>query len=135
MEKSCFVLAYLTSRGRLPLLALNDVMAGVLRGWPSHRVGWILLQAFHQRQRAAGAGESRRRSSEDAFPPSRLPAFTPSRLLSPPDVSQQLDWLLELMGHIRNIACGRTDPRGDAGAVGFWCDRASSPLAQQRPLP
>lgn len=52
MEKSCFVLAYLTSGGRLPLLALNDVIAGALRGWPSHRVGWILLQAFHQRQRA-----------------------------------------------------------------------------------
>lgn len=55
MEKSCFVLAYLTSQGRLPLLALNDVIAGVLRGWPSRRVGWILLQAFHQRHRTATA--------------------------------------------------------------------------------
>lgn len=55
MEKSCFVLAYLTSQGRLPFLALNDVIAGVLRGWPSQRVGWLLLQTFHQCHRAANA--------------------------------------------------------------------------------
>uniref|UniRef100_A0A3Q1EWT9 Focadhesin n=1 Tax=Acanthochromis polyacanthus TaxID=80966 RepID=A0A3Q1EWT9_9TELE len=48
MEKTCFVLAYLTSRGRIPLLCLNDVISGVLRGWPSHRVGWLLLQTFYQ---------------------------------------------------------------------------------------
>uniref|UniRef100_A0A8C3GCD5 Focadhesin n=1 Tax=Cyclopterus lumpus TaxID=8103 RepID=A0A8C3GCD5_CYCLU len=62
MEKTCFVLAYLTSQGRVPLLGLNDVIAGVLRGWPSRRVG----------------------------------------------VSKRMEWLLELMGHIRNVAYGAT---------------------------
>ncbi|KAM9833274.1 focadhesin isoform 2-T2 [Syngnathus typhle] len=79
MEKSCFVLAYLASRGRIPLLALNDVIAGVLRGRPSHRVGWILLQTFYQCRLAAGINTG---------------------------VSKRMEWLLELMGLIRNIAYG-----------------------------
>ncbi|XP_012735632.2 focadhesin [Fundulus heteroclitus] len=81
MEKTCFVLAYLTSQGRVPLLSLNDVIAGVLRGWPSCRVGWILLQAFYQCRLAASANTG---------------------------VSKRLEWLLELMGHIRNIGYGAT---------------------------
>ncbi|MEQ2202733.1 hypothetical protein XENOCAPTIV_013936, partial [Xenoophorus captivus] len=81
MEKSCFVLAYLTSQGRVPLLSLNDVIAGVLRGWPSCRVGWILLQTFYQCRLAAGTNTG---------------------------VSRRMEWLLELMGHIRNIGYGAT---------------------------
>ncbi|XP_037335022.2 focadhesin [Pungitius pungitius] len=81
MEKTCFVLAYLTSQGRVPLLGLNDIIAGVLRGWPSRRVGWLLLQTFYQ-----------------------------CRLATSPNtgVSKRMDWLLELMGHIRNVAYGAT---------------------------
>ncbi|MEQ2178868.1 hypothetical protein GOODEAATRI_018712, partial [Goodea atripinnis] len=81
MEKSCFVLAYLTSQGRVPLLSLNDVIAGVLRGWPSCRVGWILLQTFYQCRLAASTNTG---------------------------VSRRMEWLLELMGHIRNIGYGAT---------------------------
>lgn len=55
MEKTCFILAYLTSQGRVPLLGLNDVIAGVLRGWPSRKVGWLLLQTFYQCRLAANA--------------------------------------------------------------------------------
>ncbi|KAM6909393.1 focadhesin [Xenentodon cancila] len=81
MEKTCFVLAYLTSQGRVPLLGLNDVIAGVLRGWPSRRVGWLLLQSLYQ-----------------------------CRLATSPNtgVSRRMEWLLELMGHIRNVAYGAT---------------------------
>nr|XP_033465601.1 focadhesin [Epinephelus lanceolatus] len=81
MEKTCFVLAYLTSQGRVPLLGLNDVIAGVLRGWPSSTVGWLLLQTFYQ-----------------------------CRLATNPNtgVLKRMEWLLELMGHIRNIAFGAT---------------------------
>ncbi|KAM6894866.1 focadhesin isoform 1-T2 [Lycodopsis pacificus] len=81
MEKTCFVLAYLTSQGRVPLLGLNDVIAGVLRGWPRRRVGWLLLQTFYQ-----------------------------CRLATSPNtgVSKRMEWLLELMGHIRNVAYGAT---------------------------
>ncbi|XP_053199817.1 focadhesin [Scomber japonicus] len=81
MEKTCFVLAYLTSQGRVPLLGLNDVIAGVLRGWPRHRVGWLLLQTFYQCRLAASANTG---------------------------VSKRMEWLLELMGLIRNVAYGAT---------------------------
>uniref|UniRef100_A0A665V158 Focadhesin n=1 Tax=Echeneis naucrates TaxID=173247 RepID=A0A665V158_ECHNA len=63
MEKTCFVLAYLASQGRVPLLALNDIIAGVLRGWPSHRVGWILLQMFYQCRFASNANTGYSRES------------------------------------------------------------------------
>ncbi|XP_047426080.1 focadhesin [Mugil cephalus] len=81
MEKTCFILAYLTSRGRVPLLGLNDVIAGVLRGWPSRRVGWFLLQTFYQCRLAVSANTG---------------------------VSKRMEWLLELMGHVRNVAYGAT---------------------------
>ncbi|XP_062239752.1 focadhesin [Platichthys flesus] len=81
MEKTCFVLAYLTSQGRVPLLGLNDIITGVLRGWPSRRVGWLLLQTFYQCRLASGSNTG---------------------------VSKRMDWLLELMGHIRNVAHGVT---------------------------
>ncbi|KAF7647416.1 hypothetical protein LDENG_00172290, partial [Lucifuga dentata] len=113
MEKSCFVLAYLTSQGRVPLLGLNDVIAGVLRGWSSCRIGWLLLHTFYQCRMAASPNTG---------------------------VSKRMEWLLELMGHIRNIAYGSTSVTcGDAklatgflfqvfaGAVVSWGDR-SMPL-------
>ncbi|XP_019955729.2 focadhesin isoform X1 [Paralichthys olivaceus] len=81
MEKTCFVLAYLTSQGRVPLLGLNDIIAGVLRGWPSRRVGWLLLQMFYQCRLATGSNTG---------------------------VTRRMEWLLELMGHIRNVAYGVT---------------------------
>ncbi|XP_020499256.2 focadhesin [Labrus bergylta] len=81
MEKTCFVLCYLTSQGRVPLLSLNDIIAGVLRGWPSGRVGWLLLQTFYQCRLATNANTG---------------------------VLKRMEWLLELMGHIRNVAYGAT---------------------------
>ncbi|KAM7365969.1 hypothetical protein PAMP_015444 [Pampus punctatissimus] len=81
MEKTCFVLSYLTSQGRVPLLGLNDIIAGVLRGWPSHRVGWLLLQTFYQCRLVASSNTG---------------------------VSKRMEWLLELMGLIRNVAYGAT---------------------------
>uniref|UniRef100_A0A8C4I042 Focadhesin n=1 Tax=Dicentrarchus labrax TaxID=13489 RepID=A0A8C4I042_DICLA len=87
MEKTCFILAYLTAQGRVPLLGLNDIIAGVLRGWPSCRVGWLLMQTFYQCRLAASSNTG---------------------------VSKRMEWLLELMGHIRNVAYGATSvPCGD----------------------
>ncbi|CAM9271316.1 unnamed protein product [Lampetra planeri] len=79
MEKSCFILCQLVSKGQVPLLCLNDVISGVLRGWPSRRVGWLLLQAFYQCRLSAGSNTG---------------------------VSQRAQWLLELMGLMRNVAYG-----------------------------
>uniref|UniRef100_A0A6Q2XG47 DUF3730 domain-containing protein n=1 Tax=Esox lucius TaxID=8010 RepID=A0A6Q2XG47_ESOLU len=105
LEKTAFVLARLTSLGRVPLLGLNDVIAGVLRGWSSHRVGWVLLQTFYQCRLAASPNTG---------------------------VSKRMEWLLELMGLIRNVAYGATPVKcGDAtdfllqvfaAAVVSWAD-------------
>ncbi|XP_029609576.1 focadhesin isoform X1 [Salmo trutta] len=81
MEKTGFILAHLTSQGRVPLLGLNDVIAAVLRGWSSHKVGWLLLQTFYQCRLAASPNTG---------------------------VSKRMEWLLELMGLIRNVAYGVT---------------------------
>uniref|UniRef100_A0A8K9WY35 DUF3730 domain-containing protein n=1 Tax=Oncorhynchus mykiss TaxID=8022 RepID=A0A8K9WY35_ONCMY len=81
MEKTSFILAHLTSQGRVPLLGLNDVIAAVLRGWSSHKVGWLLLQTFYQCRLAASPNTG---------------------------VSKRMEWLLELMGLIRNVAYGVT---------------------------
>ncbi|XP_034532394.1 focadhesin [Notolabrus celidotus] len=108
MEKTCFILSYLTSQGRVPLLSLNDIIAGVLRGWSSSKVGWLLLQTFYQCRLAANANTG---------------------------VLKRMEWLLELMGLIRNIAygaatvtCGDTKQATDflfqvfAAAVVSWGD-------------
>ncbi|KAL0970352.1 hypothetical protein UPYG_G00240840 [Umbra pygmaea] len=110
MEKTGFILAHLTSQGRVPLLGLNDIIAAVLRGWSSDKVGWLLLQTFYQ-----------------------------CRLATSPNtgVSIRLEWLLELMGLIRNVAygatpvqCGDTRQATDfllqifASAVVSWGDHA-----------
>ncbi|XP_068616059.1 focadhesin-like, partial [Brachionichthys hirsutus] len=79
IEKSCFILAYLTSQGRVPLLGLNDVISGVLGGWLSSSVGWLFLQAFYQCRLASSSNTG---------------------------VSKRMEWLLELMGHARNVAYG-----------------------------
>ncbi|KAJ0055752.1 hypothetical protein NL108_011338 [Boleophthalmus pectinirostris] len=81
MEKCCFVLCYLTSQGRVPLLGVNDIISGVLRGWPRHRVDWLLQQTFYQCRLAASAHTG---------------------------VTKRMEWLLELMGLIRNIVYGAT---------------------------
>ncbi|KAM3857392.1 focadhesin [Diretmus argenteus] len=113
MEKTSFVLAYLTSQGRVPLLGLNDIIGAVLRGWPSRRVGWLLLQTFYQCRMATNPNTG---------------------------VTKRMEWLLELMGHLRNVAYGATSVKcGDnklatdflfqvfAGAVVCWGDH-SMPL-------
>uniref|UniRef100_A0A673VZX7 Focadhesin n=1 Tax=Salmo trutta TaxID=8032 RepID=A0A673VZX7_SALTR len=94
MEKTGFILAHLTSQGRVPLLGLNDVIAAVLRGWSSHKVGWLLLQTFYQCRLAASPNTG---------------------------VSKRMEWLLELMGLIRNVAYGVTTVKcGDTRQFIDW---------------
>ncbi|XP_076829762.1 focadhesin [Brachyhypopomus gauderio] len=116
VEKTAFVLSYLSSKGRIPLLGLNDVISTILQASKSEKrmqISWLLLQCFHQ-----------------------------SRLASSPNtgVSKRMDWLLELMGHIRNVAygaptvkCNNTKEATDfllgvfAAALASWADH-SMPL-------
>ncbi|XP_048475512.1 focadhesin [Rhincodon typus] len=94
IAKSTFVRAYLVSQGRVPLLCLNDVIAAAVGSCHMETVVWILLQSFYQ-----------------------------CRLISHQNtgVIKRMEWLLELMGHVRNVAYGsapmqNADPKE---AVGF----------------
>ncbi|XP_056600111.1 focadhesin isoform X3 [Triplophysa dalaica] len=79
LEKTTFILSYLTSKGRVPLLGLNDVISTILQVGNKERISWLLLQALHQSRFASSANTG---------------------------VSKRMEWLLELMGHIRNVAYG-----------------------------
>ncbi len=48
VEKTAFILSYLTSKGRVPLLGLNDVINTILQVGIKKRISWLLLQALHQ---------------------------------------------------------------------------------------
>ncbi|XP_059498906.1 focadhesin isoform X2 [Stegostoma tigrinum] len=108
IAKSTFVRAYLVSQGRVPLLCLNDVIAAAIGSCHMEIVIWILLQSFYQ-----------------------------CRLISHQNtgVIKRMEWLLELMGHIRNVAYGsapmqNADPKEAVGfllsvlaaAVAAWSD-------------
>lgn len=111
VEKTAFILSYLTSKGRVPLLGLNDVISTILRVGNKKQISWLLLQGLHQ-----------------------------SRFASSPNtgVSKRMEWLLELMGHIRNVAYGSPSVKcvnvieGTdfllgvfAAAVASWADHCS----------
>ncbi|XP_031440497.1 focadhesin [Clupea harengus] len=87
VEKAPFTLALLASQGRVPLLGLNDVINATLRLANKDRVGWLLLQCLYQSRFASGPNTG---------------------------VAKRMEWLLELMGHIRNVAYGATTVKCDS---------------------
>lgn len=187
MEKTCFTLAYLTSQGRVPLLGLNDIIAGVLRGWSSRRVGWLLLQTFYQCRLATGSNTGTKTVKENpaciepCLPQwqhflmgllggTKVENFHVSTLIDRVigrtgqsvfsslcffvcmqhttcvsylsmsssvcwaglflfvGVLKRMEWLLELMGHIRNVAYGATPVIcGDTKLVCFCLPGTHSP--------
>ncbi|KAJ1218515.1 hypothetical protein NDU88_006093 [Pleurodeles waltl] len=110
LEKATFIRAYLVSQGRVPLLCLNDVIATAIGCTQTEPVIWMLFQSFYQ-----------------------------ARLVSHQNtgVLKRMEWLLELMGHIRNVAYKSTPVEGAAlkeavnfllwifaAAVVSWADHA-----------
>uniref|UniRef100_A0A4W3J5B4 Focadhesin n=1 Tax=Callorhinchus milii TaxID=7868 RepID=A0A4W3J5B4_CALMI len=101
--KTAFVRAELVSQGRVPLLCFNDIIATTVGHSQRGIICWIMLQSFYQ-----------------------------CRLISHQNtgVMKRMEWLLELMGHIRNVAYGST-PTVDfllnifAAAVTAWSDHAT----------
>lgn len=77
LVKTSLIRAYLVSQGRVPLLCLNDVIAAALGNSQKESVCWMLLQSFYQARLAANPNTG---------------------------VLNRMEWLLELMGHIRNVA-------------------------------
>ncbi|KAI4896365.1 hypothetical protein NFI96_023028, partial [Prochilodus magdalenae] len=79
VEKTAFILSYFSSKGRIPLLGLNDVISTVLQKGENGKISWLLLQCLYQSRLASGPNTG---------------------------VSKRMEWLLELMGHIRKVAYG-----------------------------
>uniref|UniRef100_A0A4W3IGD6 Focadhesin n=1 Tax=Callorhinchus milii TaxID=7868 RepID=A0A4W3IGD6_CALMI len=106
--KTAFVRAELVSQGRVPLLCFNDIIATTVGHSQRGIICWIMLQSFYQ-----------------------------CRLISHQNtgVMKRMEWLLELMGHIRNVAYGSTPVQSEdtvdfllnifAAAVTAWSDHAT----------
>ncbi|KAG9464954.1 hypothetical protein GDO78_019147 [Eleutherodactylus coqui] len=75
--KSTFVRVYLISQGRLPLSYLKEVIEVAMKCKDNQTIIWMLLQTFYQ---------ARVRSHQTT------------------GILQRLDWLLDLISYIRNIA-------------------------------
>ncbi|XP_075787600.1 focadhesin [Pelodiscus sinensis] len=77
VEKATFIKVHLVSQGRLPLLSLNDVIGTAVRCQQKETIAWMLLHGFYH-----------------------------ARIISHENtgVLKRMDWLLEFMGYIRNVA-------------------------------
>ncbi|XP_032809673.2 focadhesin isoform X2 [Petromyzon marinus] len=117
--KATLLRVLLVAEGRVPLVGLNDSINCAV-GHPQHRaVLWLLLQGLHQAR------------------------FTQHEHTG---VQNRLEWLLELMGHVRNTAAG-PDTEGNAtqqqavelllrvfaAAALAWADLSSCLLAAASP--
>ncbi|XP_053558634.1 LOW QUALITY PROTEIN: focadhesin [Bombina bombina] len=76
IEKSTFVRVYLVSQGRLPLSCLTDVLTVAAECKENQPIVWMLLQAFYQ---------------------ARITSHQNTGVL------KRLQWLLDLIGHLRNV--------------------------------
>ncbi|XP_032653457.1 focadhesin isoform X4 [Chelonoidis abingdonii] len=76
IEKVTFIKVYLVSQGRLSLLSLNDVIGIAVRCQQKETIAWMLFHSFYH-----------------------------ARIISHENtgVLKRMDWLLELMGYIRNV--------------------------------
>ncbi|XP_050800058.1 focadhesin isoform X4 [Gopherus flavomarginatus] len=77
IEKVTFIKVYLVSQGRLSLLSLNDVIGIAVRCQQKETIAWMLFHSFYH-----------------------------ARIVSHENtgVLKRMDWLLELMSYIRNVA-------------------------------
>ncbi|XP_030423609.1 focadhesin isoform X5 [Gopherus evgoodei] len=77
IEKVTFIKVYLVSQGRLSLLSLNDVIGIAVRCQQKETITWMLFHSFYH-----------------------------ARIVSHENtgVLKRMDWLLELMSYIRNVA-------------------------------
>ncbi|XP_053321855.1 focadhesin [Spea bombifrons] len=109
--KTTFVRLYLVSQGRLPLKCMNDIVGAAVDCKETQTITWMLLQAFYQ---------------------ARVTSHQNTGVL------KRMEWLLDLISHIRNIAQQQT-PAGSvkiseavdfllgifAASVVAWADHAT----------
>lgn len=77
LEKAAFVKLYLVSQGRLPLMSLTDLLTAAVQHPEKETLAWMILQSLYQARIINHANTG---------------------------VLKRLEWLLELMGYMRNLA-------------------------------
>ncbi|XP_060221806.1 focadhesin isoform X2 [Meriones unguiculatus] len=77
IEKAAFVRLYLVSQGRLPLMSLTDLLTAAVQHHEKETLAWMILHSLYQARIVSHANTG---------------------------VLKRLEWLLELMGYMRNIA-------------------------------
>uniref|UniRef100_A0A452QZX5 Focadhesin n=1 Tax=Ursus americanus TaxID=9643 RepID=A0A452QZX5_URSAM len=77
LEKAAFVRLYLVSQGRFPLMGLMDVLSVAVQHPGKDTLAWMVLHGLYQARVVSHANTG---------------------------VLKRMEWLLELMGYIRNIA-------------------------------
>lgn len=116
MEKTAFILSYLSSKGRIPLLGLNDIISTILQKENPKQTSWLLMQCFYQSRLASNPNTGKWNTSHISHSVALLsnrkswvlhcifdqcyPIFVIS------GVPKRMEWLLELMGHIRKVLYG-----------------------------
>ncbi|XP_032248224.1 focadhesin isoform X2 [Phoca vitulina] len=111
LEKAAFVRLYLVSQGRLPLMGLMGILGVAVRHRDRDPVAWMVMQSLYQARTVGHANVG---------------------------VLKRMEWLLELMGYIRNIAYQSTSVQNVAldealdfllllfaTAVVTWADHAA----------
>ncbi|XP_053427642.1 focadhesin isoform X2 [Nycticebus coucang] len=77
IEKAAFVKLYLISQGRFPLMNLTDILTVALQHHEKEVLAWMVLHSLYQ---------------------ARIVSYANTGVL------KRMEWLLELMGYIRNVA-------------------------------
>ncbi|EFB27945.1 hypothetical protein PANDA_007053, partial [Ailuropoda melanoleuca] len=111
LEKAAFVRLYLVSQGRFPLMGLMDVLSAAVQHQEKDALAWMVLHGLYHARVVSHANTG---------------------------VLKRMEWLLELMGYIRNIAYQSTSVQNVtlnealdfllllfATAVVTWADHAA----------
>ncbi|KAM6170527.1 focadhesin isoform 2-T2 [Rhynchocyon petersi] len=77
IEKAAFVKLYLISQGRFPLMHLTDVLSAALQHPEKETLAWMMMQSLYQARIGSHASTG---------------------------VLKRMEWLLDMMGYIRNVA-------------------------------
>uniref|UniRef100_A0A8C9DG32 Focadhesin n=1 Tax=Prolemur simus TaxID=1328070 RepID=A0A8C9DG32_PROSS len=111
IEKAAFVKLYLISQGRFPLMNLTDILSVAVQHHEKEILAWMILHSLYQARIVSHANTG---------------------------VLKRMEWLLELMGYIRNVAYQSTSVQNVAldealdffllifaTAVVAWADHAA----------
>ncbi|MCJ8731689.1 hypothetical protein PDJAM_G00202250 [Pangasius djambal] len=67
VEKTAFILSYLSSKGRIPLLGLNDIISTILQKGKPEQISWLLMQCFYQSRLASNPNTGKPNIQDSRF--------------------------------------------------------------------